>query len=872
MGNANFASQLGLVRPNPLGLLRWGFGAIALVFTLEIPLALSPVAQAQSILPASDGTGTQVQLQGNELIIQGGSLSGDGRNLFHSFNRFNVAAEEIATFRSSTAIQNIIGRVFGGEASRIDGLLQVTHGTSHLLLINPAGIVSGLNAQILAPGGFTATTADRIGFGDAWLTSTATTPKLDGVSNLFSLTSYADFRGAPTAFDMANGAQGVVLNEGNIVVDQGKAIRLVGSQVINTGQLRAPGGEVTLLGIDGGQTARFHSDAIGLTPSDGGQEASAALNVSQLMGNEATRLVLQNDQVRLAGTALPRRGAFAAGELNVTGGPGGRVLVLGDRVALLAADVTANGGSTVNGGGTVHIGGAFRGGNALPAATTTLVDATTTLSADGVGSGDGGQVVIWANGNTSFWGAASAQGGAAGGHGGQIEISGLQNLHFEGSATVAAAQGIPGSILLDPRNIVIQNSASSPNDSQLLVDQPSGDPAGQILAAQESNDTFFISRQSLEALSGNIRLEATENILVDSSIGEIEIPNAEQITFVAGGAFITDPNTAIRNFDSVVTSREGNLTIQAGEITAGSFNMGNADITPVSATAGDVTLIATGDIDIQQVVGQTITLNSSDGNISLSVGDGDESSRAVRAQTVNLIAPQGNILLDGGIQAGEVLRPQPARINIEAQQFQAINPFTTAALADNNQTLVPMSLWAFPANIPGDANITTPPNPLPEGAVKVRLADGITNRLGSGETLISIDLQADSFTIADGLALGDRSGTLGGIGLGLSLIPPNVNPLALNNEFTSLELPTDTVAELLLDDSAMVASTTCIILDEQDSEDPILQALATPEAPPEITPEDLGLTSSDVVPQSEDDEVLRAVQGEENDAIACGRE
>lgn len=870
MANANFASQLGRVQPNPFQGLRRGSGAIALVLTLEIPLSLSPAAQAQSIIPARDGTGTQVQLQGNELSIRGGSLSGDGTNLFHSFDRFNVATDEIATFRTSPTIQNIIGRVLGGEASRIDGLLQVTNDSSHLLLINPAGIVSGLNAQILVPGGFTATTADRIGFGDAWLTSTATAADSDGSSNgsskLLSLTSYADFQGAPTAFDMAKAAQGVVLNEGYIVVGQGKAIRLVGSQVINTGQLRAPGGEVTLLGLGGGQTARFNAGTIELAPNGQAKESSTALTVSQLIGGEATRLKQKNGQVHLVGRALPSHGAFTAGQLNVTGDPGGRVRILGDRVALLGADITANGS------GRVNIGGAFRGGNALPAATTTLVDVTTTINANGVGAGDGGQVVVWANGNTGFWGAASAQGGAAGGNGGQLEISGLQNLRFEGSATVASAKGIPGSILLDPRNIVIQNSTSSPNDNQLLADQLSGDPAGQILAAQDSDDTFFISRQSLEALSGNIRLEASENIQVDSSIGEIEIPNAEQITFVAGGAFITDPGTAIRNFDSTIPSREGSLTIQAGEITAGSFNMGNADVTPVSATAGDVTLIATGDINVQQVVGQTITLNSTNGNISLSVGNGDESSRAVRAQTVNLIAPQGNVLLDGGIQAGEVLRPQPARINIEAQQFQAINPFPTAALADPSQTPVPMSLWAFPANVPDNANITAPPNLPLEGAIDVSLADGISNRLGSGETLISISLQADSFTIADGLALGNNSGTLGGIGLGLSSIPPNVNPLALNNEFTSLELPTDTVAELLLDDSATIASATCPTLDEQDSKAPVLQAVVPPESPTEITPEDLGLTPSESVTEAKDDEALRAVQGEDNDAIACGRE
>ncbi|HEY9612792.1 hypothetical protein, partial [Allocoleopsis sp.] len=62
--------------------------------------AIAPqLAIAQSITPASDGTGTLVAPnanQPNQLDIQGGTSSGS--NLFHSFQQFNLNSGEIANF------------------------------------------------------------------------------------------------------------------------------------------------------------------------------------------------------------------------------------------------------------------------------------------------------------------------------------------------------------------------------------------------------------------------------------------------------------------------------------------------------------------------------------------------------------------------------------------------------------------------------------------------------------------------------------------------------------------------------------------------------------------------------------------------------
>ncbi len=126
---------------------------------------LSPTtsALAQPIAPANDGTGTLIAPHGNQFDISGGTQAGG--NLFHSFQQFGLGTNQIANFLATPDLQNILGRVVGGDPSIINGIIQVTGGTPNLYLLNPAGIVFGQNASLNVPASFTATTATGIGFG-----------------------------------------------------------------------------------------------------------------------------------------------------------------------------------------------------------------------------------------------------------------------------------------------------------------------------------------------------------------------------------------------------------------------------------------------------------------------------------------------------------------------------------------------------------------------------------------------------------------------------------------------------------------------------------------------------------------------------------
>ena len=208
---------------------------IPLGTALLIAIAPQP-AQAQPI-EAADGTGTLVNANDNQFDITGGTQS--GANLFHSFQQFGLNDGQIANFISNPTIQNILGRVVGGNPSVIDGLIQVTNGNSNLFLMNPAGIIFGGGASLNVPASFTATTATGISFGDNWFSASGTN-------------DYGALEGTPTGFAFTvselGSESGLVVNLGSLNVEQGN-LTLLGGSILNTGRLSTPNGQITVTAV-----------------------------------------------------------------------------------------------------------------------------------------------------------------------------------------------------------------------------------------------------------------------------------------------------------------------------------------------------------------------------------------------------------------------------------------------------------------------------------------------------------------------------------------------------------------------------------------------------------------------------------------------
>ncbi|MFM6153498.1 MAG: filamentous hemagglutinin N-terminal domain-containing protein, partial [Sphaerospermopsis kisseleviana] len=116
-------------------MLKSRYNQLFVLLTLLSQVSVKP-ANAQ-ITPANDGTNTLVNTTGQQINITGGTQA--EQNLYHSFQQFGLNQGQTANFLSNPNIINILGRVTGGDASVINGLIQVTGGNSNLFLMNPAG-------------------------------------------------------------------------------------------------------------------------------------------------------------------------------------------------------------------------------------------------------------------------------------------------------------------------------------------------------------------------------------------------------------------------------------------------------------------------------------------------------------------------------------------------------------------------------------------------------------------------------------------------------------------------------------------------------------------------------------------------------------
>ncbi|NES23995.1 MAG: filamentous hemagglutinin N-terminal domain-containing protein, partial [Symploca sp. SIO3E6] len=177
------------------------------IFLLAL-LFFPGTASAQPIV-SDQSTNTIVNTNGNQFDIEGGTLSGDGTNLFHSFSQFGLDNNQTANFLANPSIHHILGRITGGDASVINGLIQVTGGNSNLFLMNPAGIIFNSDAQLNVPAAFTATTATSIGFDG-------------GLFNAVGTNNYSALVGSPNSFQFATSQPGAIINAGNLAVPPGQ--------------------------------------------------------------------------------------------------------------------------------------------------------------------------------------------------------------------------------------------------------------------------------------------------------------------------------------------------------------------------------------------------------------------------------------------------------------------------------------------------------------------------------------------------------------------------------------------------------------------------------------------------------------------------
>jgi filamentous hemagglutinin family protein len=286
---------------------------------------------------------------------------------------------------------------------------------------------------------------------------------------------------------------------------------------------------------------------------------------------------------------------------------GGTIQVLSAGNVLLepSAQLLASGDAA---GGTILVGGDYQGANSeIVNAKNTNVSSGVLLEVNARVNGDGGKAIVWADNATYFAGNLQAKGGEQGGNGGFGETSGKKDLYFRGRADVSARRGRTGTLLLDPRDIIIEGGSGGANDGE--VSPPPASDSTVFYADGGPGSTFTISEGALELLTGNVVLQATRSIKVGTTpfTGGLSMQAGTNLTLETRNNASDTPLAPVGSFAIDMYNGTNRVDITANTVTlsAGSFGVTDpavpirvGSITATGSGSNLMLLRATGDIEL----------------------------------------------------------------------------------------------------------------------------------------------------------------------------------------------------------------------------------------------------------------------------------
>jgi filamentous hemagglutinin family protein len=600
--------------------LRRGRAAVAVACAVApIVAGLTPRASAGVQLSSVAHGSAAVSQSGSVTTIRTGT-----NNTILYFSKFDIAAGSTVNFAQPSAAGRVLDHVTSPAPSMINGTLR---SNGSVYLVNPAGVIFGAGAVV-------------------------------DVNRFYAAAASFSNQDFLAGVDHFTNISGLISNSGQIRANQ---VSLIGSQVINQGSIVAPDGVVAMLaGSDvlvSEQGSHITAKVVPVSSS------SSDLRNSPLAAGDVYALAIRHTGDVQAANVLINGGG---GQVDVsgsitasTGATGGTVAITGGQVNLASASINASGPA---GGGSVQIGGGSHGSGDLPHAQNVSVDSNTTIDADATGNGDGGSIVLWSDGLTAFAGSLTARGGPLGGNGGFIETSGY-NLQALASPDASAPNGDPGTWLLDPVDVDIQNGADDANltgstiynqtivdtlqggtDVTISTDQSGADtgtltqePDAPIDVTLGSNQKLTLQSNALMLLQGGITatgstLDVELDQLNNGAVASVSITtnpiNINGSLTIYGGnvsatAGLTASNISIASNTSVVglststfSASLGTVNVSAPVVTGGTFASAGTSFTStgsgtINTSGGDVTINPTGTI----AVGAAI--NSGGGSVSL---------------------------------------------------------------------------------------------------------------------------------------------------------------------------------------------------------------------------------------------------------------
>ncbi len=616
---------------------------LSLGFTLASCLGAVLTAPSTSAQISGDGSlGTTVFPLGTTFLINGGTTSGN--NLFHSFSEFSVPSGNVAAFHNATTIENIIGRVTGGNISQIEGIISA-NGTANLFLINPAGITFGSNAIISVGGSFFASTADSILFADGveFNAGSATANPLLTVSAPVGLA----FKGSqgqirvegsghnrtvqdPTFSPFIPGApQGVQLYSGGTLALVGNGVNLEGGEVF------APGGRVEVASVESGR--------VGLSQANGRWALTFPDNLN--FGD----IRLTNRALIDASDYIPT--AFDAnGEVQVAG----RQIALGDGSLVLLQNLgsqDASGTLAVLASESVDAAGVSSDGQIRSGIYTQVL-----------GSGGGAALQIQTNQLSIRQGARVASTTYSQGRGGDIAVSASESVEISGFSppqvlSTLATQtffgtGRAGDITL--------------NTTRLRLTEGGSLSSATFLSTGDSGDVRVNATESIEVIGG------VPNVLSASNISSITLGagNAASLTLNTRQLSVLDGGSV--NSSTLSSGRAGNISITASDRVEVSGAIPGSTVLSSIASSGTIA-----DPAVSRAFGFDLILTGDSGNVTVQTNQLQISDRGQLAVSNDGTGNAGNLqvqanrieLKDQGSLTASTASGEGGNINLQVSEL-----------------------------------------------------------------------------------------------------------------------------------------------------------------------------------------------------------
>ena len=561
------------------------------------------LAACTYVLPAPaqvvpDGTlpvNSLVTPNGNSFVIDGGTTS--GANLFHSFSEFSLPTGSEALFNNAASIENILSRVTGGGISNIDGLIRA-NGGANLFLINPNGIVFGLNARLDIGGSFFGSSAESIIFENG-IAFSASNPE---ASPLLTINVFLGLQ-------WGNNPQPVEVNGSTLAVVPGKNLNVAGGALtLNNASLLAPGGRVELSSVaQQGELPLGNSVSISSSNIGGDiQLENTQVDVTSATGGGAISVSAGN----LSLTASFLNAGLTAGGRNPNVNAGAIAIDVAGQTSLRDRSLVAN---------DVQAGAIGNGGNI--ALTTGSLELTGGSRIETVtnAAGSSGHISVEAAGNIDIAGFSSD-----GQFSGILTRSATETSGTGGNITINNPQG---TLELSNRGFVAAVTNSSNDGGEIAGDigNVTAASGGQILTATTNSGS---AGDIALNVSGNVNLSGENTAFAENPFLSLPVFNVDNLFFSTAA----NPNVEASGQGGIpyVTIERTETEIVSGNTVLGAAEEG-VDYYSFSVTAPNSRVI----IDIDGGVFESVYLfNRTTGkllaaNFTSSSNDGGLGSTAI---------------------------------------------------------------------------------------------------------------------------------------------------------------------------------------------------------------------------------------------------